>query len=146
MTTQSSLQYSFTFTHSDTHSYSASISSTLLFYEGQFRVQHLVQGHFGMQMGKTGDRTADLQVAGQPLFPSATAAPMCESSSTDANHLGPSRASAYVESSVWDVSISKNSNLRWAAPCHQRQRLCGNLEKLHSSSNLNPKPIHRLSI
>ena len=72
MTTQSSLQYSFTFKH--THSYSASIGSTLLFYEGQFGVQHLAQGHFGMQMGKTGDRTADLQVGGRPLYPSATAA------------------------------------------------------------------------
>ena len=50
MTTQSSLQYSFTFTQSHTHSYSASISSTLLFYEGQFRVQLLAQGHFGMQI------------------------------------------------------------------------------------------------
>ena len=49
MTTQSSLQYSFTFTQLHTHSYSASISSTLLFYEGQFGVQHLAQGHFGMQ-------------------------------------------------------------------------------------------------
>ena len=46
MTTQSSLQYSFTFTPSHTHSYSASISSTLLFYEAQFRVQ----GHFGMHI------------------------------------------------------------------------------------------------
>ena len=45
MTTQSSLQYSFTFTQSHTHSYSAPISSTLLFYEAQFRVQHLAQGH-----------------------------------------------------------------------------------------------------
>ncbi|CAB1460537.1 unnamed protein product [Pleuronectes platessa] len=27
-----------------------------------------------MQMGQTGDRTADLQVGGQPLYPSATAA------------------------------------------------------------------------
>ncbi|CAB1425272.1 unnamed protein product [Pleuronectes platessa] len=35
---------------------------TLLFYGGPFRVQHLAQGHFGMQMGQTGDRTADLQV------------------------------------------------------------------------------------
>ena len=66
MTTLSSLQYSFTFTHSHTHSYSASISSTLLFYEGQFGV---AQGHFGMQMGKTGDRTAYLQVGGQPFYP-----------------------------------------------------------------------------
>ena len=67
MTTQSSLQYSFTFTQSHTHSCSASISSTLLFYEAQFRVQHLAQGHFGMQIGKTGDRTADLQVPTLPL-------------------------------------------------------------------------------
>ena len=50
MTTQSSLQYSFTFTQSHTHPYSASISSTLLFYEAQFGVQHLAQGHFGMQI------------------------------------------------------------------------------------------------
>ena len=74
MTTQSSLQYSFTFTYSHTQSYSASISSTLLFYEGQFGVPHLAQGHLGMQMGKTGDRTADLQVRGRPLYSSATAA------------------------------------------------------------------------
>ena len=52
MTTQSSLQYSFTFTQSHTHSYSASIGSTLLFYEAQFRVQHLAQGHFGMQIAE----------------------------------------------------------------------------------------------
>ena len=45
MTTQSALQYSFTFTH-----LCASISSTLLFYEAQFGVQHLAQGHFGMQI------------------------------------------------------------------------------------------------
>ena len=50
MTTQSALQYSFTFTQSHTHSYSASISSTLLFSEAQFGVQHLAQGHFGMQI------------------------------------------------------------------------------------------------
>ncbi|CAB1425684.1 unnamed protein product [Pleuronectes platessa] len=35
-------------------------------------VQHLAQGHFGMQMGQTGDLTADLQVGGRPLYPSAT--------------------------------------------------------------------------
>ena len=40
MTTQSSLQ--------------------LLFYEAQVRVQHLAQGHFSMQMGKTGDQTVNL--------------------------------------------------------------------------------------
>ncbi|CAB1425232.1 unnamed protein product [Pleuronectes platessa] len=28
---------------------------------GPFGVQHLAQGHFGMQMGQTGDQTADLQ-------------------------------------------------------------------------------------
>ena len=50
MTTQSTLQYSFIFTQSYTHSYSASISSTLLFYEAQFGVQHLAHGHFGMQI------------------------------------------------------------------------------------------------
>ena len=87
MTTQSSLQYSFTFTQSHTHSYSASISSTLLFYEGQFRVQHLARGHFSMQMGKTGDRTADLQVGGQPLYPSATAALETGFFLTNQNHL-----------------------------------------------------------
>ena len=73
MTTQRSLQYSFTFTQSHTNSYRASISSTLLFYEAQFRVQHLAQGHFGMQKGKTWDRAADLQVGERPLYPSATA-------------------------------------------------------------------------
>ncbi|CAB1413392.1 unnamed protein product [Pleuronectes platessa] len=31
---------------------------------GAFGVQHLARGHFGMQMGQTGDRTADLQ---QPI-------------------------------------------------------------------------------
>ena len=76
MTTQSSLQYSFTFTQSHTHSYSASISSTLLFYEAQFGVQHLAQGHFGMQIffffffdfGKTsGWRTTTLPP--QPQLP-----------------------------------------------------------------------------
>ncbi|CAB1427551.1 unnamed protein product [Pleuronectes platessa] len=36
--------------------------------------KHLAQGHFGMQMGQTGDRTADPQVGGGPLYPSATAA------------------------------------------------------------------------
>ncbi|CAB1449353.1 unnamed protein product [Pleuronectes platessa] len=41
---------------------------------GPFRVQHLAQGHFGMQMGQIGDQTADLQVGGRPLYPSATAA------------------------------------------------------------------------
>ena len=50
MTTQSTLQYSFTFTQSHTHSYSASIGSTLLFYEAQFGVQHLAQRYFGMQI------------------------------------------------------------------------------------------------
>ena len=49
MTTQSSLQYSLTFTQSHTHSYSASISSTLLFYEAQFGVQHLAHLHFYLQ-------------------------------------------------------------------------------------------------
>ena len=53
MTTQSALQYSLPFTHSHTHLYSASFSSSF-FYEGQFGVQHLAQEHFGMQMGKTG--------------------------------------------------------------------------------------------
>ena len=42
------------FTSCHTHSYSASIGNTFLFYEGQFRVQHLAQGHLGMQMEKTG--------------------------------------------------------------------------------------------
>ena len=83
MTTQSSLQYSFTFTQSHTHSYSASMSNTLLFYEGQFEVQHLAQGHLGMQMGKTGDPTADLQVGGRPLYPSATAHSLIRSWDSD---------------------------------------------------------------
>ena len=61
-----------------THSYSASISSTLLFYEAQFGVQHLAQGTLRHAdfFGKTGDWTADLQIqlGGQPLYPpSATA-------------------------------------------------------------------------
>ena len=42
MTTQSSLQFSFYIR--------PVISSTLLFYEAQFGVQHLAQGHFGMQI------------------------------------------------------------------------------------------------
>ena len=50
MTTQSSLQYSFTFTHS----YSASMSSTLLFYEGQLMVQHLAQGPSACRWGRLG--------------------------------------------------------------------------------------------
>ena len=67
MTTQSSLQYSFPFTQSHTHSYSASISSTLLFYEAQFKVQHLAQGHFSMQnLGRLG---IELQVGWRPLYP-----------------------------------------------------------------------------
>ena len=74
MTTQSSLQYSFTFTLS----YSASIRSTFLFYEGQLEVQHLAQEHFAMQMGKTGDQTADLKVGGQSLYRSATSAHLRE--------------------------------------------------------------------
>ena len=74
MTTQRALQYSFTFIHLHTHSYSASIHSTLLFYGGTFRFQHLAQRHFSMQMGQTGDRTAELQVGGRSLYPSDTAA------------------------------------------------------------------------
>ncbi|CAB1455887.1 unnamed protein product [Pleuronectes platessa] len=31
-----------------------------------------------MQMGKTGERTTDLQVGGRPLYPSATAAGACK--------------------------------------------------------------------
>ena len=73
MTTQRSLQYSFTFTHS----HSASIGSTLLFYGGQFGVQHLAQGHFGLQIWKTGDRNADLQVGGRPLYPLSHSRPYC---------------------------------------------------------------------
>ena len=71
---------------SSTTSYSASISSTLLFYEGQFGVQHLAQGHFGMQMGKTGDRTADLQVGGQR----STSQPQPGGSIYNDNKIGPS--------------------------------------------------------
>ena len=73
MTTQSTLQYSFTFTHSHTHSYSASTRSTLLFYGGgSFGVQHLVQGHFGMQMERTGSRSDDVLVGGRPLYHKVT--------------------------------------------------------------------------
>ena len=39
--------------HSPSHTHihhSASFSRTLLFYEAQFGVQHLAQGHFGMQI------------------------------------------------------------------------------------------------
>ena len=69
--TQSSLQYSFTFTQSHTHSYSASISGTLLFYEAQFRgFSILLKDTLACRFfGKTGDRTADLQVGGRPLYP-----------------------------------------------------------------------------
>ena len=75
MTTQGALQNSFTFTHIHTHIHTVHLlAALLLFYDSQFRVQHLAQRHFGMQMGKTGDRTTDLQVGGQRLYPSATAA------------------------------------------------------------------------
>ena len=67
MTTQSSLQYSFTFTHSHTHSYSASITSTLLFSGAYSGFSILPKDTSEMQMWKTGDRTADLQVGGRPL-------------------------------------------------------------------------------
>ena len=65
MTTQSALQYSFTFTHSHTHIHTVHLLAALCCsYEAHFRVQHLAQGHFSMQIffGKSGDRTADLQV------------------------------------------------------------------------------------
>ena len=79
MTTQSTLQYSFTFTQSHKHSYSASISSTLLFYEGQFRVQHLAQGHFGMQiflffLGRLGIELPTFRLEDNHSTPSATTA------------------------------------------------------------------------
>ena len=76
MTTQSSLQYSFRFTQSHTHSYSASISSTLLFYEAQFGVQHLAQGHFGMQIfwEDWGSNCRPSGLEGDHSTPSATAA------------------------------------------------------------------------
>ena len=71
MTTQSALLYSLQFTRSHTHSYSAFIS-TLFFNEGQFGFQP--QGHFGMQMGKTGIKLPIFLVGGRPLYHSARAA------------------------------------------------------------------------
>ena len=52
LTAQNALQYSLPFTHSHTHSYIASTSS--FSYEEQFKVEHIAQGHFGTQMGRTG--------------------------------------------------------------------------------------------
>ena len=80
MTTQSALQYSFTFTQSHTPSYCASISSTLLFYEAQFGVQHLAQGHFGMQifffLGRLEIELPTFSLEDDHSTPSATAAPI----------------------------------------------------------------------
>ena len=50
MTTQSALQYSLL---PITHTSIQCIYGQLFFYKGQFGVQHLAKGHFGMQMGKT---------------------------------------------------------------------------------------------
>ena len=50
MTTQSALQYSF-YIHPVTHIHTVHLlAALLLFYEAQFGVQHLAQGHFGMQI------------------------------------------------------------------------------------------------
>ena len=54
MTTQSALQYSFTFTQSHTHSYSASISSTLLFYEGNSGFSILPKDTSACRFGRLG--------------------------------------------------------------------------------------------
>ena len=40
-------------------------------YERPFRVQHLAQGHLAMQMGKTGNQTADLLVGERLLYPAS---------------------------------------------------------------------------
>ena len=41
---------------SHTHIHTELLLAALCCSEGQVRVQHLAQGHLGMQMGKTGDR------------------------------------------------------------------------------------------
>ena len=75
MTTQSSLQYSFTFTQSHTHSYSASIAALCCSMRHNWGFSILLKDTSACRFGKTGDRTADLQVGGRPHFiPSATAA------------------------------------------------------------------------
>ncbi|CAB1427214.1 unnamed protein product [Pleuronectes platessa] len=43
------------------------------------RIRHLAKGHYGIEMGKTGDQTADLPVGGRPLYHSATASPVYSS-------------------------------------------------------------------
>ena len=90
MTSQSSLQYSFTFTQSHTHSYSASISSTLLFYEAQFGIQHLAQGHFGMQIfwEDLGMELPIFTLEDDHSTPSATAAPSINTSETRQKQTG----------------------------------------------------------
>ena len=57
--------------HPVTHS--ASISSTLLFYEAQFGVQHLAQGHFGMQifLGRLGIELPTFRLEDDHSTPSA---------------------------------------------------------------------------
>ena len=62
--------------HTHIHSYSASISSTLLFYEAQLGVQHLAQGHFGKQifLGRLGIELPTFRLEDDHSSPSATAA------------------------------------------------------------------------
>ena len=108
MTTQSSLQYSFTFTQSHTHSYSASISSTLLFYEGQFRVQHLAQGHFGMPTFL--ERLGIEQVGGRPLSPLSHSRPLTQWLSrwhfvlSSQMTMGSCRATCFLEPYCWCIA------------------------------------------
>ena len=73
MTTQSSLQYSVTFTQSHTHSYSASISSTLLFYEAQFGVCSRTLRQADL-LGRLGIELPTFRLEDNHSTPSATAA------------------------------------------------------------------------
>ena len=69
MTTQSSLQYSFTFTQSHTHTVHllAALCCSMRPNSG-FSI--LLKDTSACRFGKTGDRTADcLQVGGRPLYP-----------------------------------------------------------------------------
>ncbi|CAB1455849.1 unnamed protein product [Pleuronectes platessa] len=84
----------------------------------QLMVQHLAQGHFGMQMGQTGDRTADLQVGGRPLYPSATAIlklnnwrtqKKCEAAARETNVCSHGNSSSNICPSRWsdDESVGQ---------------------------------------
>ena len=108
LTTQSSLQYSFTFTQSHTHSYSASISSTLLFYEGQFAVQDLAQGHFGMQiLGRLGIKLPTFRLEDEHSTPSATAALFTVNSGTMFSLfiVCPGTWGDCAQTKIWDVPV-----------------------------------------